>query len=111
MTLTAPPPDAAAVPDEGSGALLRGIAGGDTRCLAELYDALSGRVYGLARRVVPASAADRVLADVFEEVWRTAERCAPWEDADEWVLAIARRRAVIAARPRPDQPRSTARSA
>lgn len=111
MTLTAPPPSSAALPDEGNGALLRGIASGRAECLAELYDVLSAQVYALAARVVSPVAAQRLLLDVFDEVWRTAGGCPPWADADDWVLAIARRRAVIAARQTPGAPRSTARTA
>jgi hypothetical protein len=110
VTLTAPPPSAA-VPEEGVGQLLRGIAAGDRACLAELYDTLSARVYGVLTRVVDTDAAAALLLEVFDEVWRTARASTAIDDGDAWVLRIARRRAIIAARalqPRPSTA-STAR--
>jgi RNA polymerase sigma factor (sigma-70 family) len=68
--------------------------------LARLYEATSGRVYGLALRIVRVSAlAEEVVEDVFWQVWREAPRF----DAERgrvlaWLLAIARSRAIDALR-------------
>ena len=64
--------------------------------LARLYEATSGRVYGLALRIVRVAAlAEEVVEDVFWQVWREAPRF----DAERgrvlaWLLAIARSRAI-----------------
>jgi RNA polymerase sigma-70 factor (ECF subfamily) len=68
--------------------------------LARLYEATSGRVYGLVLRVVrQPSLAEEVVEDVFWQVWREAPRF----DAERgkvlaWLLAIARSRAIDALR-------------
>jgi len=86
------PPGEAATPEE----LLRLAARGDEQAFAALYDQLSPRVYGLARRVVrdPAQA-EEVAQEALVEVWRTASRFdASKGSAAAWVLTIAHRRAV-----------------
>jgi RNA polymerase sigma factor (sigma-70 family) len=68
--------------------------------LARLYEATSGRVHGLALRIVRVAAlAEEVVEDVFWQVWREAPRF----DAERgrvmaWLLAIARSRAIDALR-------------
>jgi RNA polymerase sigma factor (sigma-70 family) len=68
--------------------------------LVRLYEATSGRVYGLVLRVVrQPSLAEEVVEDVFWQVWREAPRF----DAGRgkvlaWLLAIARSRAIDALR-------------
>ena len=79
-------------PDE----LLRLAAHGDERAFAALYDALSARVYGLAKRVLrdPAQA-EEVAQEALVEVWRTASRFdSSRGSATAWVLTITHRRAV-----------------
>ena len=58
--------------------LLRQSAKGDQQAFAELYDATSSRVFGLAVRVVrdPAQA-EEVAQEAFMEVWRTSSRFDP----------------------------------
>jgi RNA polymerase sigma-70 factor (ECF subfamily) len=76
--------------------LLRRVARGDEQAFAALYDALSPRVYGLARRVLrdPAQA-EEVAQEALIEVWRTASRFDPARgSATAWVLTITHRRAV-----------------
>jgi RNA polymerase sigma-70 factor, ECF subfamily len=76
--------------------LLRRVARGDEHAFTALYDALSPRVYGLARRVVrdPAQA-EEVAQEALVEVWRTAARFDPAKgSATSWVLTITHRRSV-----------------
>ena len=76
--------------------LIRGAASGDQHALAALYDATSRTVYGLLLRILSdASAAEEVLIDVYEQVWRqaaqySAERGSPLA----WLTTIARSRAI-----------------
>jgi RNA polymerase sigma factor (sigma-70 family) len=68
--------------------------------LVRLYEATSGRVYGLVLRIVRLGAlAEEVVEDVFWQVWREAPRF----DAERgrvlaWLLTIARSRAIDALR-------------
>lgn len=76
--------------------LLLRIAGGDQGAFAELYDALSSRVFGLILRVlVNRSQSEEVLQEVFLEIWQSAARFAPNKGQGRtWVMTIAHRRAV-----------------
>ncbi|MFF1546614.1 ECF RNA polymerase sigma factor SigK [Streptomyces sp. NPDC058291] len=76
--------------------LLPRVAEGDTDAFAEIYDAFSGTVMGLACRILrdPAQA-EEVTQDVMIEVWRTADRYDPERGtAKAWVLTLAHRRTV-----------------
>lgn len=76
--------------------LLRAVARGDDAAFARLYDLLSPRVFGLARRVLrdPAQA-EEMAQEVLVEVWRTASRFDPQRGSGlSWVLTIAHRRTV-----------------
>ena len=76
------------------------VARGDRAAFDELYDHVSGAVYGVARRVVrdPARAED-VSQDVFLDVWRKAPSFdASRGSAKTWIMTIAHRRAVDAVR-------------
>lgn len=76
--------------------LIRGAASGDEQALASLYEATSRTVYGLLLRILSdAPAAEEVLLDVYEQVWRQAaqysrERGSPLA----WLTTIARSRAI-----------------
>lgn len=79
-------------PDE----LLRQVARGDEQAFEALYDQVSARVYGLAKRVLrdPAQA-EEVAQEALVEVWRTAARFdATRGSATSWILTITHRRAV-----------------
>jgi RNA polymerase sigma-70 factor (ECF subfamily) len=77
-------------------ALLKRSGRGDKAAFAELYDATSARVYGLAVRVVrdPAQA-EEVAQEAYLEIWRGSAR---FDDtrgsAIAWILTIVHRKAV-----------------
>lgn len=76
--------------------LLRRSATGDEAAFAELYDAVSPRLFGLVRRVVrdPAQS-EEVTQEVFLEIWRHSARFDPSRGgALSWMLTIAHRKAV-----------------
>ena len=76
--------------------LLRAVGRGDDAAFARLYDLLSPRVFGLARRVLrdPAQA-EEMAQEVLIEVWRSAGRFDPERGSGlSWVLTIAHRRTV-----------------
>jgi RNA polymerase sigma-70 factor (ECF subfamily) len=76
--------------------LLRRSAAGDEDAFAELYDAVSSRLYGLVRRVLrdPAQS-EEVAQEVFLDIWRQSSRFDPARgSALSWMLTIAHRRAV-----------------
>ncbi|MFI7025642.1 ECF RNA polymerase sigma factor SigK [Micromonospora sp. NPDC049900] len=85
------PPQAPSVED-----LLRQVGRGDETAFAHLFDAVAGRVLGLARRILrDPQLAEEVAQEVMVQVWRTAARF----DAERgsglaWVLTLTHRRAV-----------------
>lgn len=72
----------------------------DEQALALLYDALAGRVYGLALRITGRpQLAEEVVEDTFWQVWRQAPRFDPERGtALAWIMTIARSRALDARR-------------
>ncbi len=84
--------------DQASGlaALLKRAGRGDKDAFAELYDATSARVFGLAVRVVrdPAQA-EEVAQESYLELWRGSARFDPDRgSAIAWILTIVHRKAV-----------------
>ena len=76
--------------------LLKRSGRGDKTAFAELYDATSARIYGLAVRVVrdPAQA-EEVTQESFMEIWRSSARFDPGKgSAISWMLTIVHRKAV-----------------
>jgi RNA polymerase sigma-70 factor, ECF subfamily len=101
VSMSATPPDSAqsrgtagAATDLSS--LLRACACGDESAFAELYDAVSARVFGLVLRVVRDRAqAEEVSQEVFLDIWRTSSRFDPQLGSPlGWMLTIAHRKAV-----------------
>lgn len=96
-------------------ALLARVGRADSAAFAELYDATSARVYGLARMVVRGQVdAERVTELAYVAVWTTAasydREC---EAVLSWMLALTHRGAVdhlrnTARAPRPGDPREAA---
>ena len=77
-------------------AVLRRLAEGDARALAEFYDAHAGLAYGLALRVLrDRSDAEDVVQEAFVQVWRQADRYDPARGSPQaWLCAIVRTRAL-----------------
>lgn len=76
------------------------IVARDEGALGELYEALVGRVYGLALRITRnVQTAEEVTEDVFWQAWRQAPRFESGRGtAVAWVMTIARSRALDALR-------------
>jgi RNA polymerase sigma-70 factor (ECF subfamily) len=75
---------------------LRASALGDEAAFADLYDAVSARIYGLVLRVVrdPAQS-EEVAQEAMIDIWRTSARFDPTRgSAASWMLTIAHRKAV-----------------
>lgn len=81
-------------------ALLPRVARGDTDAYGDVCDLVAGAVYGLACRIVTdQSRAEQVAAEVLVEVWRSASRFSPAGGSGlNWIMTMARRRAVSHAR-------------
>ena len=80
---------------EWSGFLAR-IAAGDQSALAELYDAASAKVFGLAMKILgDRDAAEEITVDVYTQVWRKiasydAQRGTP----GSWLMTMTKNRAI-----------------
>jgi RNA polymerase sigma-70 factor (ECF subfamily) len=81
------------------------VARGEEPALANLYDASSRLVYGLALRILgDTGAAEEVTLDVYLQVWRQADRFDPARGrVSTWLLAMARSRAIDKLRVRPQE--------
>ena len=94
--MRARPVDIAADLNDPTGDLLRRAGRGDQSAFAELYDALSPRVYGVVLKVVrDPSQAEEVAQEVFVELWRLAARFDGTKgSAKTWAATLAHRRAI-----------------
>lgn len=79
---------------------LQRVVDRDEAALAFLYEAMAGRVYGLALRITRrAQTAEEVVEDTFWQVWRQAPRFDPERgSAAAWIMTMARSRALDALR-------------
>jgi len=68
----------------------------DESALAQLYDASSPLVYGLAQRILgDVGAAEEVTLDVYLQVWKQANRFDPVRGrVSTWLMTMARSRAI-----------------
>ena len=92
----APSPEGASAAGRRSPSCSSAPPRGDEAAFAQLYDATSARVYGLAVRIVrdPAQA-EEVAQEAFLDVWRTASRFDPGRgSAIAWMLTIVHRKSV-----------------
>jgi RNA polymerase sigma-70 factor (ECF subfamily) len=76
--------------------LLSACGRGDQAAFAQLYDATSGRVVGLAVRVVrDVAQAEEVAQEAFLEIWKTSGRFDPAKGSPlGWLLTIVHCKAV-----------------
>ena len=76
--------------------LLKACGRGDQAAFAQLYDATSSRVVGLAVRVVrDVAQAEEVAQEAFLEIWKTSGRFDPAKGSPlGWLLTIVHRKAV-----------------
>jgi len=76
--------------------LVEATASGDETAFAQLYDAVSPRVYGLTLRILrDPHQSQEVVQEVLLEVWQLAARFEPGRaSAMSWVLMLTHRRAV-----------------
>jgi len=87
-------PERGALADASS--LLLAVGRGDQSAFARLYDAVSGRLFGLVTAIVrDRSAAEDVLQESFMQIWRRASTFDPDRaDAMVWMSLIARGKAI-----------------
>lgn len=81
---------------------LQGIQAGDPSALEALYRQTSGRVYGLALRILRDRAlAEEAALDVYTQVWREHDRFDPEKGSvGSWIWTLARTRAIDVRRSR-----------
>lgn len=81
-------------------ALMAQIASGDVEAFSDLYDEISGLVYGLALRVARSRAmAEEITQEVFIQVWERADTFDPERGSVKaWISTMTHRRAVDAVR-------------
>lgn len=79
-----------------AGALLRAVGRGDQSAFARLYDAVSGRLFGLVTAIVrDRAAAEDVLQESFMQIWRRASTFDPDRaDALVWMSLVVRGKAI-----------------
>ena len=76
-------------------ALIKKIEGGDKSALSALYDGTSRLLFGLVLRILGDRAlAEETLLDVYTHVWRQPASYDPRLQPLEWLIMIARARAV-----------------
>ena len=76
--------------------LLARIAVGDQSALAELYDASSPKVFGLAMKILgDHAAAEETTLDVYTQVWRRISTYDPERGMPgSWLMTLAKHRAI-----------------
>jgi RNA polymerase sigma-70 factor (ECF subfamily) len=99
--------------DAEEAALIRGVAGGDERAFASLYDKYSSILFGLLLRILHSRAeAEDVLQEVFLQVWQQAHSFdAARGRAFTWLVTLARSRAIDRLRALDSRERAALRSA
>jgi RNA polymerase sigma-70 factor (ECF subfamily) len=75
---------------------MRRVQYGDQAAFADVYDAISGLVFGAVKRILRDPAmSEEVTQEVFVEMWTTAQRFDPDRGlVSTWAVTIARRRSI-----------------
>ena len=99
--------------DAEEAALIQGVAGGDERAFASLYDRYGPILFGLLLRILHSRAeAEDVLQEVFLQVWQQARSFdAARGRAFTWLVTLARSRAIDRLRALDSRERAARRSA
>ena len=99
--------------DAEEAALIRGVAGGDERAFASLYDRYGPILFGLLLRILHSRPeAEDVLQEVFLQVWQQARSFdAARGRAFTWLVTLARSRAIDRLRALDSRERAARRSA
>ncbi len=88
-------------PADGDRVLLRRVAGGDEKALAEIHDRFGRSLFGyLLTLTRDRQLAEEILQDALVAVWRGAGSYAGRSSAKTWVFGVARRQAHNALRRR-----------
>jgi RNA polymerase sigma-70 factor (ECF subfamily) len=76
--------------------LLRSVASGDRRALADLYGCTSAKLYGICVRLLGSQGeAEEVLQEVYVTVWKKADRFDPLKASPiTWLAVLARNKAI-----------------
>jgi len=99
--------------DAQDAALLRGVARGDERAFADLYDRYSSILFGLLLRILHSRAeAEDVLQEVCLQVWQQARAFDPARGRPfTWLVTLTRSRAIDRLRAVESRERAARRSA
>jgi RNA polymerase sigma-70 factor (ECF subfamily) len=86
----------AGTPPDAPAALLARIAQGDREAFGRFYDAFAGLALGLIRRILrDPAASEKVLQEVFWQIWQEAARYDPRRGSPEaWVVMRSKTRAI-----------------
>lgn len=78
-------------------ALIKKISGGDSAAFADFYDRTSSLIFGIVLRILgERAAAEEVLLDIYTRIWNESAEYDPEKFMPlEWLITIARTRAVI----------------
>lgn len=76
--------------------MLRSIADGDRRALADLYGRTSAKLYGICVRILGSQAdAEDILQEVYVTVWNKADRFDPQRASPiTWLAVLARNKSI-----------------
>jgi RNA polymerase sigma-70 factor (ECF subfamily) len=75
--------------------LIRMIKSGDKAAMATLYDRTSSLLFGLVYRILGDKAqAEETLLDIYTHIWKEAASHNPEFSVMEWLLMVARSRAI-----------------
>ena len=95
MNKETPADNVISLSNEAIAALILKIRDGDASALADLYDKTGCLLFGLILKVVDNRAlAEEALLDVYTQIWNQAASCDRAGSPLEWMLSIARTRAV-----------------